>query len=302
MAGSENNAPRVIVTGVNGQLGGELTRAAPHAAGVKACSRSDLDLTDPASVDRVIEQYQPEWIINAAAYTAVDRAESEPDEAFRVNADGPRDLASAARRSGARLIHISTDFVFDGERGRAYEPGDEPSPMNAYGRSKLAGERYVREVLGDQATVIRTAWVYARGGRNFVNTMLRLMTERDEVQVVADQVGSPTWARSLAEMIWRTVLRSPAPGGIYHFTDAGVASWYDFATAVREEGLAAGILNDPAEVVPVTTEAFPTPAGRPPFSVLACRLPAGLEDYRRRHWRDALRRMLAQDDGSPGHE
>lgn len=299
MARPEVDAPRVLITGAHGQLGGELASTAPEAAAVKACTRSELDIADPASIHRVVDEHRPDWIVNAAAYTAVDRAESEPDEAFRVNADSPAELAAAARRAGARMIHVSTDFVFDGERGRAYEPGDETAPMNAYGRSKLAGEQRVREALGDDATVIRTAWVYARGGRNFVNTMLRLMAERDEVRVVADQIGSPTWARSLAEAIWAIITGSSAPGGTYHFTDAGVASWYDFAMAVREEGQAAGVLSDPADVVPVTTEEFPTPAGRPHFSVLACRLPPGLEEYRRRHWRAALRRMLADHAAAP---
>jgi len=291
---AEDSAARVLITGADGQLGTELANTVPGSAAVRACTRRDLDITDPASIADRVDEFRPGWIVNSAAYTAVDRAESEPEEAFRVNADSPGHLASAAGRVGARLIHVSTDFVFDGERGRAYRPADEAAPMNAYGRSKLAGEWRLREVAGDTAVVIRTAWVYARQGRNFVNTMLRLMAEREQVRVVVDQIGSPTWARSLAEVIWSMILTPGVKGGTYHFTDAGAASWYDFAVAVREEGRAAGLLKNPADVVPVTTEEFPTPAGRPPFSVLACHLPAELADHRRRHWREALRGMLAR--------
>ena len=181
-------------------------------------------------------------MINTAAYTAVDAAERDSERAEAVNATGAAHVAEAAQRVGARVLHISTDFVFDGGRGYPYGPQDRAEPLGVYGRTKLAGEREVLRICGEHALVVRTAWLYASHGRNFPLTMLRLMRERDHLGVVADQVGTPTWARALAEALWVGAARQGL-SGVHHWTEAGVASWYDFAVAIQEEALAQGLLD-----------------------------------------------------------
>ena len=240
----------------------------------------------------MLADLRPSVVINAAAYTAVDRAESEQAAAFAVNADGPGHLARACAGLGARLIHVSTDFVFSGNACHPYQPADPTGPVSVYGESKLAGEQQVREALGEQSVIVRTAWVYSRVGHNFVKTMLRLMAERDSLSVVADQVGTPTWARGLAEALWR-IVDKPEIAGTLHWTDAGVASWYDFAVAIAEEAHAQGLLARPVAVKPIATADYPTPAARPAWSVLdktASWQQLGCDGM---HWREALRAMLA---------
>ncbi len=253
-----------------------------------ALGRNALDITDPDAVTDILRRHAPILIINAAAYTAVDRAESEPSAAYAVNAAGAEHLARAAQQTGARLIQISTDFVFDGTQSTPYKPNDTPRPLCVYGASKAEGEARVRRVLGEDALIVRTSWVYAREGRNFVNTMLGLMRTKPALTVVSDQIGTPTWAVSLARFLW-TAAAQPAINGTYHYSDAGVASRYDFAVAIQEEALAAGLLDKAIPIVPIASEDYPRPAHRPPFSVLEKRattqaLGAGLV-----HWRAALR-------------
>ncbi|MEJ2677022.1 MAG: dTDP-4-dehydrorhamnose reductase [Acidihalobacter sp.] len=257
---------RVLITGAGGQLGRELQRTAPAGAVLAAPTHAELDITDAAAVRRYCAEFDPEWIVNAAAYTAVDRAESEASQAYVVNAEAVRHLAEAAQAQGARLAQVSTDFVFDGAQGRPYRPDDAPHPLGVYGASKLAGERAAAEVLGERALIVRTAWVYAAQGHNFMRTMLRLMRERDRLGVVADQIGTPTSARGLAEALW--AMLAAGLSGIQHWTDAGVASWYDFALAIRDEALALGLLERAVPVAPLTTAEYPTPAPRAPFTVL----------------------------------
>ena len=278
---------KVLVTGAAGQVGRALIATAPADAQIIPADRSTLDITDGAAVGRLIEEHRPTHVFNAAAYTAVDRAESDEEAALAINAKAVAHLARSAQDVGARFVHISTDFVFDGTSGRPYRPDSPTAPLGAYGRTKLAGER----AAGPDALVVRTAWVYAAGGANFVRTMLRLMTERDEVRVVADQVGTPTWATSLAQAIW--TLATKGASGVYHYTDSGVASWYDFAVAIQEEAAEFGLLSSAARIVPIATADFPTPAQRPAFSVLD-----KSETYRvlgepAAHWRVNLRHMLA---------
>jgi dTDP-4-dehydrorhamnose reductase len=284
---------RVLVTGALGQLGSELVRTAPAELEVVALDLPDFDLTRFDDARRTVAELAPRAIVNAAAYTAVDKAEDEPGLARAVNADGAAALAEAATRAGARLIHVSTDYVFDGALGRPYQPDDPVGPTGVYGETKAAGERAVLEATRGAAVVVRTAWLYSAVGQNFVKTMLRLLATREQVSVVADQVGSPTWARGLAEALWR-LLEAPDVRGIQHWTDAGVASWYDFAVAIAEEGELLGLLTRPAEVRPITTAEYPTRARRPNYSVLrrsptwaALGLPAV-------HWRAQLRRMLRE--------
>ncbi|MHB8530600.1 MAG: dTDP-4-dehydrorhamnose reductase [Caulobacteraceae bacterium] len=282
---------RALITGAGGQLGAALGEAAGPDWSVVGLTREALDIGDELAVRTAIAAERPDLIFNAAAFTAVDRAESESQTAFRINRDGPAHLAAAATNIGARLIHISTDFVFDGRRGRPYRPADPTAPLGVYGASKLAGEEAVLASTA-KALVVRTAWVYAARGRNFLLTMLRLMGERDEVRVVADQIGSPTSAASLAVALWR--LAELEAGGILHLTDAGVASWYDFAVAIAEEGLNRGLLARAASVAPIATEDYPTPAARPAFSVLDCRDAWRLLGAPTPHWRASLAKVMAQ--------
>jgi len=283
---------KVLVTGVSGQLGGSLVSAIPPDITLLTTSHKDLDIADGDAVRAYVQQHRPEVIINAAAHTAVDRAESEPELARRVNEDGPRHFAVAARGVGARLIHVSTDFVFDGAASSPYRPDARPNPLSVYGKTKLAGEQAVLESLPTRSVVVRTAWVYAATGNNFVRTMLRIMNAKLSVRVVADQVGTPTAARSLAQTLWMLVSK-PEIQGIHHWTDAGVASWYDFAVAIAEEGAQLGLVPDNVIVTPIATADYPTPARRPPYSVLdkTSLTSRGLTPV---HWRKRLRAVLGE--------
>ncbi len=281
---------KVLVTGAGGQLGRELLRTAPEAVEAVGLGSGELDITDAAAVDATVAEHCPAVVINAAAYTAVDRAESEREHAWAVNADGAGHLADAVARHGARLVHVSTDFVFSGELGRAWSPQAPTSPVGEYGASKAAGEARVRSALGEDALIVRTAWVYAAHGHNFATTMLRLMTERERLTVVEDQIGTPTWTRGLARVLWSAVDAGLA--GTHHWTDAGVASWYDFAVAIRDEAAARGLVPAGVEVAPIPGAAWPTPARRPPQGVLdktSLREALGVESV---HWRAQLAAML----------
>ncbi len=234
-----------------------------------------------------IEEFKPDVVFNAAAYTAVDRAEQEEDRAFTINGAAVGALAAAAHRIDAKFVHVSTDFVFNGLSAIPYAPNAPTDPLGVYGRSKLAGE----QAAGADALIVRTAWVYAPTGNNFVRTMLRLMAERPEVRVVADQVGTPTYAPALADILWRLV--ACGAQGIHHYTDSGTASWYDFAVAIQEEALAVGLLRHKVPVIPISTIDFPTPARRPHFSVLDKRATYAAIGGPAPHWRDNLRSMIA---------
>lgn len=278
---------RALVIGANGQVGRALLATAPAGAEVIAADRAALDITDDASVRAFVTRTRPDVIFNAAAYTAVDRAEHEEDQARAINATAVASLRDAAAAVGARLVHLSTDFVFDGTAAEPYPANAKLAPMSAYGRSKRAGEH----AAGPDALIVRTAWVYGEGA-NFVATMLKLMRSRDEIRVVDDQVGTPTWATSLAEALWRLALDGAA--GVHHFTDSGEASWYDFAVAIQEEALAAGLLDRAIPVIPISTADYPTAAVRPAYSVLDKRETFALLGSSAPHWRVNLRQMLKQ--------
>ena len=281
---------KALVTGCRGQLGAAVALIPPKGWQVAALARDELDIGDPVAVLAAVAAAAPDLIVNAAAYTAVDRAETEPDAALRVNRDGARHLAMAATEIGARLVHVSTDYVFDGRAGRPYRPDDAPNPLNVYGASKLAGERAVMKAAPN-ALIIRTAWVYSANHPNFVNTMLTLMRRGANLTVVADQIGTPTSCITLARAIWD--LASLGASGVHHVTDAGVASWYDFACAIAEEAVAAGILDRAPAIVPVNTSERPSPTTRPAFGVLdksdTWRLLAATAP----HWRQSLREVLS---------
>jgi dTDP-4-dehydrorhamnose reductase len=284
---------KVLITGAGGQLGRELLARVPAEWTVVACTSRDLDVSDWPAVQRVLTAVRPLAVINTAAFTRVDDAEREVSRAYAVNAEGAGNVARGARETGARLIQVSTDFVFDGKQGHPYAPEDPPRPLGVYGRTKLAGEELIREHTGGTALIVRTAWVYAAQGHNFVHTMLRLMRDRGSVDVVADQVGTPTWARSLARALWVAVDRSDLKG-VLHWTDAGVASWYDFAAAIQEEAQAIGLLDRPANVRAIRTQDYRTAAPRPPFSVLDKSAGWAALDGPPPHWRANLRLMLGE--------
>lgn len=277
---------RWLVTGGRGQLGTDLV-AALHGEQVLAVGHAELDIADAPAVERLVADFTPDVVVNAAAYTAVDAAESDEDAAYRVNATGPAMVAAALARHGGRLVHVSTDYVFAGDATHPYEVDDPPAPKSAYGRTKLAGELAVRELLPDACYVVRTAWVYGEAGGNFVKTMVRLERERDTIDVVDDQRGSPTWSADLARGL-AELARSGAAPGIYHCTNATDTTWCGFARAIFEE-----LGADPGRVRPTTTDAFPRPAPRPAYSVLsdAAWRSAGLTPLP--PWRDALRRAFA---------
>lgn len=281
---------KVLVTGGRGQLGRALVETAPEGHQVVAVDRSTLDICDAGAIRHAIAAHAPELIVNTAAYTAVDKAESDVEAAFAANRDAPGELARQARASGARLIQLSTDFVFDGQGSSPYRPDHPVAPIGIYGASKAAGEAAVTAALPD-ALILRTSWVYAAHGANFMLSMLRLMRSQPGLRVVADQVGTPTHAFSLARAIW--ALDAAGARGIHHYSDAGVASWYDFAVAIQEEALAAGLLDDAVPVRPVRTVDFPTPARRPAYSVLDKTGSYELLGQPAAHWRVELRAALA---------
>ncbi len=280
-----------MITGAAGQLGYELQRTSPVGTPVLAVDIHTLDLTNAAAVEAFIAEHQPGVIINGAAYTAVDKAEEHPAIAEAVNVTAAHSVALSAQRHGARMIQISTDFVFGGATLLPWKPTDATAPQSVYGRTKRDGENAVLSTLGSDALVIRTAWLYSTPGSNFVRTMLRLMAERDDVRVIADQIGTPTWANALATTIWAAV-RHPEVSGILHWTDAGVASWYDFAVAIQEEALSRGLLARAVPVHPIPTSAYPTPAQRPSFSVLDKSDTVTALGVLPIHWRVNLRHML----------
>ena len=232
--------------------------------------------------------------INAAAYTAVDKAEEDPQQAYAVNDEAVGHLGAAASTNKTHLIHVSTDFVFGPAQseGSPLMPAAKTDPVSVYGKSKLAGELRLQQTYSEHSLIVRTAWVYSSFGNNFVKTMLRLMRERDELGVIADQVGSPTWARTLAEALWSACDKRAT--GIMHWTGAGVASWYDFAQAIMEEGLAAGLLESPIRINPLRTDQYPTPAARPSYSVLETSITRAELEMPVIHWREELRRMLQE--------
>ena len=281
---------RILVLGGGGQVARAVVACAPANHTVIARARQDLDVTDEAALTAALAQSGADWVVNGAAYTAVDRAETDIESARKINDTAVGTLARAAVRAGCRIVHLSTDFVFDGRSNRANMPTDPTNPQSVYAATKLGGERQALEHGGD-AIILRTAWVYASSGRNFALTMLRLMREKDEVRVVADQIGTPTWAAGLARAVWGFIEAS-APAGIYHWTDLGVATWYDFAVAIQDEALTRGLLSRQVLIVPISTAAYPTPAQRPAFSVLNTESTRALIRAPARHWRHNLRMML----------
>ena len=293
----------IWLIGNKGMLGSEVEVLLRESEMQVACTDRDVDITNAEAIGRFLESlnpFPPQWIINCAAYTAVDRAEDESEFAFAVNAAGPLNLAYAARATGATLVHISTDYVFNGEKEQDYDEEDATDPINAYGKSKLQGEVSIRETLS-RYYIIRTAWLYGKNGKNFVNTMLKLFQERRNVKVVCDQFGNPTYAADLARFVIAIISPRPAQNyGVYHYTNEGRTSWYDFAKSIHEETTALGKLNLEVEIAPVMTSEYPTRAKRPRSSCLSKEKAKRELEVSIRGWRDALRSYLKLQVESAG--
>ena len=289
---------RILLTGKNGQLGWELQRALSTLGEVTALGQADMDLANPDAIRKICRDLQPNLIVNPAAYTAVDKAETEPALAMAINGTAPGIMAQEARRLGAALIHYSTDYVFDGNKNTPYTEQDIPNPQNIYGSSKLAGERAIQSV-DVPYLILRTAWVYGRRGKNFLLTMQRLGREKPLLKVVDDQIGAPTWCRLLAEATAQIVAQGLGRGdvagyirqhsGVYHMTCAGQTSWHGFASAIL--GREAGVI---AQLQPIPSVEYPTPAARPAYSVLDNAQLAQTFGIALPDWMAALEMVLAE--------
>ncbi len=314
--------PRILLIGRNGQVGTELASRLPHLGELVAVNRQELDLTKSNDIRRMIQELQPQWIVNAAAYTAVDQAERDEAAARAVNEEAPAVIAEEAKKISAVLVHYSTDYVFDGSKKSPYEETDTPNPINVYGRTKLGGERAIRE-SGAHHLIFRTEWVYATQSRNFLLTILRLATQKQELRIVADQIGSPTTSREIAAATVKVIsqlmdkeegVRSLATiGGIYNMTAEGETSWYEFAKAILEEASATdqsipwvkvaakGMPFLSERVLPITTAEYPTTARRPAYSVLSTRRLHDRFGVRLPPWRAQLRSLFVLDSFEDRH-
>ena len=287
--------PRTLLIGKIGQVGWELRRTLAPMARVTCVDFPEIDLTSGDSIRRWVRETRPNIVINAAAYTAVDKAESEPDKAMKINGVAPGILAEEAKKLGALLVHYSTDYVFDGAKTEPYVETDSPNPLGAYGRSKLAGDEAVRAV-GGAHLIFRLCWVYGARGQNFMLTMMRLAREREKLRVVSDQVGCPTWSRMIAETTALALKQAVAARdwgaltGTYHLASSGVTSWHGFAQAIVNLMPAEGKKCSVVEAI--STPEYPTPAKRPAYSVLACDKLERTFGLRLPHWEESLKQVL----------
>jgi dTDP-4-dehydrorhamnose reductase len=288
---------KILLTGTGGQLGQALLDSKPEAVELISTTRQELDLSDAQACRLAVQKYRPDWVLNAGAYTAVDRAESEPELAHAINAGAPEAFAQELDRQGGRLLQVSTDFVFDGQQGFPYRVDQPTTPLGVYGASKAAGEQAIHQTFGlnnPQGVILRTSWVVGPVGRNFALTMLRLHREREQLGVVADQVGCPSSTINLAAACWKTIMlgsHTTLPP-ILHWSDAGAASWYDVAVAIGELGHRLGLVDTPAQVKPITTADYPTPAARPTYSLLDCTSTRAALQLDGQHWQEALQQLL----------
>jgi len=306
--------PKILLTGKTGQIGSELLCLLSDLGEVVAPSRKELDLLNPENIRNVVREVRPNLIVNSAAFTAVDAAEAENKTAYAINADAPGLLGQEAKRIGAALVHYSTDYVFDGRKSTPYEESDATAPLNVYGKSKLAGEQAI-QAAGAPHLIFRTAWVYSTRGRNFLLTILRLATEREELKIVRDQIGAPTWSREVAAATARILAQTLSEGdwaagfsqavGIYHMTASGQTSWYDFATVILEAApqippetpwfstVTRGKPFVAKRIVPISTAEYPTPASRPGYSVLSNSRLAKKFGFALPDWQVQLNRCLS---------
>lgn len=271
----------VLIIGKSGQVAWELLQSCPEHINVVALGRKDIDITSEESIESAISTHKPSVIINASAYTAVDKAESDHENAYLINATAVKLIAKVTCKHNIRLLHISTDFVFDGSKNTPYQVDDTTKPLNVYGASKLAGEEAIRQNYTENSSIVRTSWVYSSHGNNFVKTMLRLMSEKEALNVVSDQIGCPTNANGLAKYLW-SLAEQEGLDQIYHYSDLGVASWYDFAVAIQDIAFKKGLLDKKIPIKPIPASAYPTTAKRPVYSIMH-------QCYRgQSHWRSSL--------------
>ena len=282
---------KVLVIGKSGQLANELKATAPSHIDLTLAGRNDLDILDLSALTRFVVAGEFDALINTSAYTAVDKAESEVEDAYAINQQAVNNMALACKETAIPLIHVSTDFVFGGESQEPWKPDDGVAPQGVYAKSKLAGEQAIQKSYPDNSVIVRTSWLYSTFGNNFVKTMLKVMSNRPELAVVDDQIGSPTYARGLAEFIWELLGKSDRQA-IYHWSDSGVTSWHGFAEAIAEIGAELDFLNSVPKVNTTTTEAYGAPAPRPAYSVMDCS-----EAYKVKSaitWQENLRAMLTK--------
>ena len=282
----------IVVIGKSGQLAFELSRELQNCENkVTFLGRDDIDITSASAVKEKLSPLSADVLINASAYTAVDKAEEDTEACNAINTFAVENLAKFCKANGAFMVHVSTDYVFNGHKGSPYLPDDPIEPQGAYGKSKAEGEKALLEILPDDSCLIRTAWVYSSHGNNFVKTMLRLMGDKPQLTVIDDQIGTPTWAKGLAEACVSAAGNRIA--GVYHWTDEGVASWYDFALAIQELGIEKGLLNEVIPVLPIPSRRYPTPAKRPHYSVLDKQTAReAFSSCKHTHWRKQLADML----------
>ena len=282
----------IAIIGKSGQLAFELARELKSTQySVTYLGRDDIDITSAASIEEKLSPLSLDVVINASAYTAVDKAEEDTDACNAINALAVKNLATFCKASGAFMVHVSTDYVFNGYKGAPYLTNDPIEPQGAYGKSKAEGEKALLEILPEASCLIRTAWVYSSHGNNFVKTMLRLMADKPQLTVIDDQIGTPTWAKGLAEVCLCAAVNKTV--GVYHWTDEGVASWYDFALAIQQLGIEKGLLDKAIPVLPIPSSQYPTPAKRPHYSVLDKQTArTAFASCQPTHWRTQLASML----------
>ncbi len=278
---------KLVVIGKSGQLAWEIARLVPDAV---CMGRDDMDINSAEDIAAKLAALKPEAVINASAYTAVDKAESDEENAYLLNQTAVANLAKYCKSNNVFFVHVSTDYVFNGEKGSPYTVDDAIEPQGMYGITKAAGEAEVTSVLPEASAILRTSWVYSSHGNNFVKTMLRLMAEKPQLGVIDDQIGSPTWAKGLARACVEAASQRTA--GVYHWSDEGVCSWYDFAIAIQQLGLEKGLLQQAVPVKPIPSSAYPTPAKRPHYSVLDKTLTRETFTSPLNHWREQLSAMM----------
>jgi dTDP-4-dehydrorhamnose reductase len=281
---------RALVLGARGQLGVELLKAAPPQLDVVGLGHRECDITDAKQVDAAATSHRPDVVINAAAFTAVDEAERQPAMAYAVNATGAGNVARSAEAVGARVIHVSTDYVFDGTSREPYQPASAPNPINVYGGSKLGGEKEIQG-WSSKFLIIRSSWLYASHGKNFLGTILAALQAAKPLRIVSDLTGVPTSARSLALTIWKCAAR-PEVHGVHHWVDEGTASWFDFAGAIQEIAIQRGLIQKPVPIAPISWKDYKTPALRPPYSVLDARGLITAIQQQPLPWRSSLAQVM----------
>jgi len=282
---------KIIVIGKSGQLAWELSQLSTKENEILCLGRNEINIVSKHAILTTLKKHQTDVIINASAYTAVDQAESDKDNAYNINTTAVQNLAEACQELSLHLVHISTDFVFDGQKGSPYLPNDNIDPLGVYGASKAKGEQAITNIIPNNSCIIRTSWVYSTHGNNFVKTMLKLMASKPELGIISDQIGSPTYAKYLAKVCISAAINKVI--GIHHWTDAGVASWYDFAVAIQELAIEKGLLEKPIVIKPIRTQEYPTPAERPSYSVLdktSCS--EAFPELPLIHWRTQLNNMM----------